>query len=76
LKGQPDAFTKRPGDLPEGGDERLKDIEQVVLKLYNLPEQLDILANNISVHEHSSIGDLFNGAFEVDLLPDQILKAI
>jgi hypothetical protein len=35
-----DALTRRPGDLPEGGDERLKTMEQVVLKPENRPEQL------------------------------------
>jgi len=35
-----DASTRRTGDLPEGGDERLKNKEQVVLKPQNLPEQL------------------------------------
>jgi len=28
--GKADALTRRPGDLPEGGDERLKNMEQVV----------------------------------------------
>jgi hypothetical protein len=33
-----DVLTRRPGDLPKGGDERLKNMEQVVLKPQNLPE--------------------------------------
>jgi hypothetical protein len=37
--GKADALTRRPGDLPEGGDERLKTINQAVLKPQNLPEQ-------------------------------------
>jgi hypothetical protein len=45
--GKADALTRRPGDLPEGGDERLKTMEQVVLKPENLPEQLRILANDL-----------------------------
>jgi len=39
LNGKADTLTRRPGDLPERGDERLKNIEQVVLKPHNLPEQ-------------------------------------
>jgi hypothetical protein len=45
--GKADALMRRPGDLPEGGDERLKTMEQVVLKPENLPEQLRILANDL-----------------------------
>jgi len=33
--GTADALTRRPEDLPEGGDERLKCMEQVVLKPHN-----------------------------------------
>jgi hypothetical protein len=33
--GKADALTRRPGDLPEGGDERLKNMEQVILKPHN-----------------------------------------
>jgi len=35
-----DAVTKSPGDLPERGDDRLGNIEQVFLKPENLLEQL------------------------------------
>jgi hypothetical protein len=42
--GKADALTKRLQDLHEGGDERLKNMEQVVLKQHNLPEQFRILA--------------------------------
>jgi hypothetical protein len=45
--GKADALTRRPGDLSEGGDERLKNMERVVLKLHNLPEQLRISENDI-----------------------------
>ena len=41
--GKPDALTRRSGDLPKGGDERLKFQNQVILK----PENLDILANRV-----------------------------
>jgi len=74
--GQADALTRRPGDLPEGGDERLKDMEQVVLKPHHLPEQLYILANDLPVQEQPLLFDLFNQAYQVDPLPEKILKAI
>jgi hypothetical protein len=44
--GKADALTRKPGDLTEGGDERLKNMEQVVSKPDNVPEQLRISANN------------------------------
>ena len=71
-----DALTRRSGDLPEGGDERLKNMEQVVLKPHKLPEQLRTLANDLPVQERPSVSDLFNQAYQDDLLPDKILKAI
>jgi len=41
--GKPDALTRRSGNLPKGGDERLKFQNQVVLK----PENLDLLASSM-----------------------------
>jgi hypothetical protein len=74
--GKADALTRRPGVLPEGGDERLKNMEHVVLKPHNRPEQLRISANDMSRQEASSISDLFAQAYEDDPLPNRILKAI
>jgi hypothetical protein len=37
-------LTRRPGDLPEGGDERLKTMKQVELNPENLPKPLPISA--------------------------------
>jgi len=50
-------------------------MEQVVLKPYNLPEQLQILANDLPVQERPSVSDLFNQAYQEDPLPDTIFKA-
>jgi hypothetical protein len=74
--GKADALTRRPGDLPEGGDERLKNMEQVVLKPHNLPEQLRISANDMPEQEALSISDLFAQACGNDPLVNEILKAI
>jgi len=74
--GKADALTRRPGDLPKGGDERLKNMEQVVLKPHNLPEQLQILANSLPVQERSSISNLFNQTYEDDPLSGKIINAI
>jgi len=69
-------LTRRPGDLPEGGDERLKNMEQVVLKPHNLPEQLRISANDMPEQDFPSINDLFTRAYMDDPLPKKILEAI
>jgi hypothetical protein len=36
--GKVDALTRRPGGLPEEGDERLKNLGQAVLKAHTLQE--------------------------------------
>jgi hypothetical protein len=69
-------LTRRPGDLPEGADERLINIEQVVLKPHNLPEQLRISASDMLEQEVPSIADLFAQAYMDDPLPKKILSAI
>jgi hypothetical protein len=69
-------LTWRPGDLSEWGDERLKHREQVVLKPQNIPEQLGRLENGLPVQGHLVIPDLFEQAYQVDLLPNKILMAI
>jgi len=74
--GKADALTRRPGDLPEGGDERLKNMEQVVLKPQNLPEQLRISASEMPGQEVPSISDLFAQAYSDDPLPNRILEAM
>jgi len=74
--GKADTLTRRPGDLPEGGDERLKNMEQVVLKPHNLPEQLRISANDIPDQEVPSITDHFIQAYKDDPLPSRILEAV
>jgi hypothetical protein len=74
--GKADALTRRPGDLPEGGDERLKNMEQVVLKPHNLPEQLRISANDTLERQVPLISDRFTQAYRDDPLHNKILEAI
>jgi hypothetical protein len=62
-------LTRRLGDLPEGEDERLKSMEQVVLKQHNLLEELRISANDMPVQEVSPIADLLTQAYMDDPLP-------
>jgi hypothetical protein len=72
--GKADALTRRPGDLPEGGDERLKTMEQVVLKPENLPEQLRILANDLK--EIRPIQEQLGNAVREDDFVQRVLAAV
>jgi len=74
--GKADALTRRPGDLPEGGDERLKNMEQVVLKPQNLPKELHSLADSPPAQGRLSISNLMMEAYETDSLQGRILEAI
>jgi hypothetical protein len=68
------ALMRRHGDLPEWGDERLKTMEQVVLKLGNIPEQLRILAND--GREGCSVQAKLEEASKQDNLIKRILNAV
>ena len=71
-----DALTRRPGDLPEGGDERLTSMEQVVLKPQNLPEQLRLLADIPPAHGSPSVSDLLTKTYQTDPVAGKILEVI
>jgi hypothetical protein len=52
--GKPDALTRRSGDLPQGGDERLIEQQKAVLKPQNLPDNPPHLsANSLSEQQES-----------------------
>jgi len=55
-KGKEDTFPRWPGGRPEGGNHRLNNLEHVVLKLQNLPEQLCLLADGSPAREDLSFG--------------------
>jgi len=67
---------RRPGDLPDGVDEGLKNMEQVVLKTQSLPDQLHLLANHPPAQGRPPISDHMAEAYETDLLQGKILEAI
>ena len=69
-------MTRRPGDLPDGGDKRPKNMEQVVLKPQNLPEQLRLLEDSPPTQGRPSIPDLMTNAYQTYPLPRKILEAI
>lgn len=85
LGGKPDALTRRSGDLPtEGGDERLRHQQQVLLKPQNLsalelptPETSDQTSNapnSSSPALDSDLLKLFKQAYDSDTTLRQILK--
>ena len=49
--GKADTLPRRPGDRPEGGNNILKNVKNVVLKPQNLPEQLCLLADGSPARE-------------------------
>jgi len=59
-----------------GGDERLKNLEQVVLKTQNLSNQLHLLVNCPPAQGCPSIPNLNAEAYMTDLLQGKILEAI
>jgi hypothetical protein len=64
---KPDALTRRLGNHSEGGDERLKYMEQVVLKPQNLPRQFCLLADSPPIQGHPSITDLLDQTYKTDV---------
>ena len=71
-----DALTRRPGDLPEGGDERLNNMKQLVLKPQNLLEQLSLLVDSPPVEGCYIISNIFTEPGVIDPLPAKILETI
>jgi len=51
-------------------------MEQVVLKPHNLPEQSRISACDLPVQGEPCLSDLFEQAYQNDLLPWKILEAM
>jgi len=51
-------------------------MEQVVLKLQNLPGELRLLADSPPGQGRPSIPDLMTEAYETDPLPGKIVKAV
>ena len=71
-RGKPDALTRRSGDLPKGGDERLKFQNEVVLK----PENLNISGNPVRDIAYCKLEQLLREAYEEDPLVGDILEAL
>jgi len=71
-----DALRRRPGDLPEVGDEWLKNMAQVVLKPQNLPEQLRLVADGPPTQGCPSISDHLTKAYIFNSVQWKVMEAI
>ena len=69
-RGKPDALTRRSGDLPKGGDERLKFQNQVALK----PKNLDLSATGLR-EVGSEVERLLHEAYDNDEVVKDIMEA-
>jgi len=57
------------------GDGRLNNLEQVILKPQNLPEQLELLAGSLPAQGRPTIPNPTTMAYQTELLPGKILQA-
>jgi len=74
--GKADALTRRSGNLPEEGDERLKHQAQVVLKKKNIDSKLGVFAASFSNEADVSdvlLEDLFSEGYIADKFPNEVL---
>src|SRR3989337_1145002 len=67
--GKPDALTRRPGDLPEGGDERHLHQFQTLLK----PELLTL---NALLLPSDTFEQLMETAYKVDPFPQHVMRLL
>jgi transposase InsO family protein len=72
--GKADALIWRSGDLPEGRDERLKSMQLIVLNTKNLPQQLHILANDLS--RGRTVPEQFEEAYIRDSFLNKVFEAV
>lgn len=71
-----DASTMWPGDLPEGGDERLENVEQMVQKVQTLLEQFYLLADCWPTQSYPSGSNFSTDGYKTDQVSGEILEAI
>lgn len=74
--GKPDALTRRSGDLPEEGDERLMQQQKALLKPHNLPPQLQIFANGLPDDDAPTLDALFVEAYDADPFPAEVIHML
>lgn len=72
--GKLDALTRRTGDLPKEGDDRLLANQQALLKPQNLPKELILSAIDPTIVLRPRLATLITGAYQVDPAPNKILQ--
>jgi len=72
--GKFNGLTWSLGDLSKGEDDRLKEIEQVILMLQKLLEQLRLSAYILPTLSHPSMSKLLAQPYVTDSLPGKILE--
>jgi hypothetical protein len=70
--GKPDALTRRSGDLPKEGDERLRHQSQVILK----PKNLQLLADNELDEQVPELEQLLRNGYESDPFPAEVMEML
>src|SRR3954447_5775091 len=79
LNTKADALTRRSGDRPDEGDERLLQQEQAVLKPRNLPKPLAIAANNkedVQAEHPGTIDEMWAEGAGTDRVLREIVQAL
>lgn len=76
LNGNANWLRWRPTDLPQGWDKRFKNMQQVAVRLQNLPEQMYLLVDRPPGTGRPSIWSLMREAYETYKVPGKILEAI
>ena len=69
--GKPAALTRRSGDLPQEGDERLLNQSQTIIKTHNLRIDSTTIEQSSS---STTLHDLFNKGYDSDLIAKTIFK--
>jgi hypothetical protein len=72
---KPDSLTRRSGDLPQGGDDRLIEQHKAVLKPHNLPDELQ-LGEAVLAAPCSALSQDILKATQTDPFAQQIITAL
>ena len=69
---KPDALTRRSGDLPKEGDQRLLELQKSVLK----PHNLQLMADGLPDNEIIPLKQLFEQAYDADPFPQMVIQML
>jgi hypothetical protein len=72
---KPDSLTRRSGDLPQGGDDRLVEQHKAVLKPHNLPDELQLWESVLAAPRSALSQDILK-ATQTDPFAQRIITAL